>query len=399
MLESLLRAGFVVSGAGLVLGAMAWGCQGEQLAVGVGHETGSSSAGTSGNASGGGGSGMNTGTSTTAACDGIEQQSLAIRARSCGPCHGPNSGVGDDFFNTVMDDARLVTQLSNNYAEPDGGLFRLVIPGDPTDSWLYRRFVQDVEGQHETASTIAHILGQDADVVQPTAADESIMYEWILECLGVDGRANEPDAAYGLGGDAAPIDALDATVVFGDAAPSDAAHLFPVDVTAPPPPSGQAGVALIVDGVLQKPLDCPVEGFEFWPVNAYGQPICAPTTFTCPPGTFVVLENSSAFPIAYAAQPFWTAPAPPPGVMTGESTRESGFLQPGEEVDISQVFNAGTVALVGSVQPFADLDARYLSDVGSVPWPGGVPGSGGASQMQIAEIEIHPVCATPARVW
>ena len=91
-------------------------------------------------------------------------------------------------------------------------------------------------------------------------------------------------------------------------------------------------------------------------------------------------------------------------MATGEQYELVGVLSPGAQVDITSVYTGaytgGAVAVLGSVNPFSYPDAgKYLSDEGVVPWPAGVSGSGGAAQMQVAQIEVRNACGKANPVW
>jgi hypothetical protein len=117
------------------------------------------------------------------------------------------------------------------------------------------------------------------------------------------------------------------------------------------------------------------------------------------PGLAVVLVNTSQFPVAYTAEPLWSG-WNPPGVPFGNMNELSGVMNPGGRVDITSAFVGGIVAVLGSSHPFVDPDAgKYVADGTTVPWPAGVAGSGGATQMYVAEIEIEDACRDPAVYW
>jgi hypothetical protein len=145
------------------------------------------------------------GATTTLSCDQVEAESLAIRDRACGPCHGPASGHGQDSFNYIMDDPKLTTMQSNNFGPNDGGLYRMIVPGDTKDSWVYQRMLLGVSGTNNTGmpppdSKIMGLIGPQAaaTVVRPSPADVSVMYWWITQCL-VDAGAAAPNYAQGAG--------------------------------------------------------------------------------------------------------------------------------------------------------------------------------------------------------
>jgi hypothetical protein len=343
------------------------------------------------------------------ACGSIEQQSLAIRQRSCAACHGPPPAPGPGAFNFVLDDARLVASHSNNYTNDAGMLRRLVIPGDPEDSWLYQRITAPI-GSVERMPPLnaAQFIGPAAaaSLVVPTASDISVLYEWILSCLGVDGRAVRMDAStavYGAvdgGNDGASVDdgAVRGAADVASEAAVDAPADIGVDSTAP---SGLATFAFIVNGVVQTSLTCPSDNWEFAAVDANGNYLCVPLGNPCPGVTSAVVKNTGQVPIAYIALPRWSGGAHyVPGVLTGDPNELTGVLDPDEQIDITASFAGGSTALLGSAASFSNPDAgKYLSDEGTIPWPAGVRGSGGATQMSLAEIEVRGACMIANQVW
>jgi len=89
-----------------------------------------------------------------------------------------------------------------------------------------------------------------------------------------------------------------------------------------------------------------------------------------------------------------------PGVLTGDPDQLAGVMPPGGQVDITSIYGAGIVAVFGSVNPFSAPDAgKYASDQGTIPWPAGVSGGGGAAQMNVAEIEVRTSCRIAQAVW
>jgi hypothetical protein len=179
-----------------------------------------------------------------------------------------------------------------------------------------------------------------------------------------------------------------------------------------PAPAGLAGFAFVVNGVEQTPLPCPAESWEYPPPAAQKMPgedaggpgdtVCNNGTAPCP-GLSVFLVNTSQFPVAYTAQTTWDVgggSGEPPGVPFGNMGELSAVLNPGDQVDISSVYVGGITAVLGSSHPFVDPDAgKYVADGATVPWPAGVAGSDGASQMYVAEIEILDACHLPNVVW
>jgi hypothetical protein len=164
-------------------------------------------------------------------------------------------------------------------------------------------------------------------------------------------------------------------------------------------PAGLAGFALLVNGVVQQPQTCPSDNWEFLPPpNGDGPSQCGRP---CDGIRSVVLVNAGQVALAYVAALEWDTTGYVPGVSTGDSGQMAGVLEPGNQVDITSVYDAGIVtAVVGSSEPFSFLDAgKYASDEGTIPWPAGVPGSGGATQMHVAEIEVRASCGIARVVW
>jgi len=136
-------------------------------------------------------------------------------------------------------------------------------------------------------------------------------------------------------------------------------------------------------------MDCPSDDWEFPPTP---QPDAGVHS--------VLLINTGSAPMAYIAASLWMGTGYVPGVATGEPNQIVGVLDPGGKADITSVYAGGIIALVGSAVPFASPDAgKYVGDQATIPWPAGVPGSGGATQMWTAEIEPRDSCGLAYRVW
>lgn len=171
-----------------------------------------------------------------------------------------------------------------------------------------------------------------------------------------------------------------------------------------------AGFAFVVNGVEQTPLQCPAEGWEYPPPppqaaqgsagGKNGDTVCNEGVAPCP-GLSVFLVNTGQFPVAYTAQTTWDIGfGQPPGVQFGNTGELSGVLDPRDKVDITAVYSGAITAVLGSSRPFVDPGAgKYVADGAMIPWPAGVAGSGGASQMYVAEIEIADSCRAPAVAW
>jgi hypothetical protein len=123
---------------------------------------------------------------------------MAIRRRSCAPCHASPQHLGG--FDYVLDDAKLTTLTSATYINDAGMPWKMIAAGDPAHSWVYQRIVT---GEMPPASDLVQsLIGPQAaaNLVRPSAADQSALYTWIL-CLGTDGgdpfAGNYGGATYG----------------------------------------------------------------------------------------------------------------------------------------------------------------------------------------------------------
>jgi hypothetical protein len=130
--------------------------------------------------------------------------------------------------------------------------------------------------------------------------------------------------------------------------------------------------------------------------------VCNNGTAPCP-GLRTLLINTGQYAVAYTAQTSWQVgggSGQPPGVPFGNVGELSGVLNPGDDIDITSVYVGGITAVLGSSHPFVDPDAgKYVADGATIPWPAGVAGSDGASQMYVAEVEIVAACQSPSVVW
>ena len=185
-----------------------------------------------------------------------------------------------------------------------------------------------------------------------------------------------------------------------DAPPWDGSTDFDVE----PAPAGLAGFAFVVNGVVQTPLPCDAESWEYPPPapQASQGTVCEGGVAPCA-GMSVYLVNTGQYPVAYTAQTAWQVSpntGEPPGVQFGNAGELSGVLDPGEQVDITSVYVGGITAVLGSSQPFIAPDAgKYTADGATIAWPAGVAGSEGSSEMYVAEIEIETACNLPTVVW
>jgi hypothetical protein len=120
--------------------------------------------------------------STDDPCVQTTQQAYRIRETFCSSCHAPPASFGG--FNFILDDAKLVDPavgISNKTRDDAGKLVRLVIPGDPDNSWIYQRV------QHTRAAPRGQMppLNTDPTLPQnprPTVSDISVLREWIENC-------------------------------------------------------------------------------------------------------------------------------------------------------------------------------------------------------------------------
>jgi hypothetical protein len=170
--------------------------------------------------------------------------------------------------------------------------------------------------------------------------------------------------------------------------------------------TGITGFALVVDGVVQTPMTCPAELWEFPHVGAPE-----------PPGGDaglgnhrIVLRNTGPIAFAYTAQPIWTPPDVP-GVASGDPGQLVGILTPGQTLDLTPILSViatmnfegdGTIALLGSAYPFLDpySDANaFAYDEGQISWPAGLMLTPSAAQMSVAQISVHTTCAKNQPLW
>jgi hypothetical protein len=88
------------------------------------------------------------------------------------------------------------------------------------------------------------------------------------------------------------------------------------------------------------------------------------------------------------------------GVVTGAPLELAGVMNPGASVNITSVFSGGVTALLGSAAPFSSPNSgKYVFDEGTIPWPKGVPGSGGAATMNVAQIDVVAACTKSFHQW
>ncbi|MFL5305848.1 MAG: hypothetical protein ACJ8F1_11575 [Polyangia bacterium] len=121
-------------------------------------------------------------------CDKTRQDKTQILTAYCARCHSGAAPIGLPPWDFVLDDQRLVTETWVRAGQPAA---RFVVPGDPDHSALYQRMAvaQDMPPQPTDLGT--------APNPKPSAADHTVIREWILNCLGAT-------AATGAGGSPSP---------------------------------------------------------------------------------------------------------------------------------------------------------------------------------------------------
>lgn len=114
------------------------------------------------------------GDTTRDACVATTQQARAILESDCSECHAPPAGMGG--FRSVLEFPVLVTLTSSTLRDPaTGEPVRLVIPGDPDGSRLYRRIVSGEMPPARDASL--------PPLPRPNISDISVLRTWIESCL------------------------------------------------------------------------------------------------------------------------------------------------------------------------------------------------------------------------
>lgn len=221
---------------------------------------------------------------------------------------------------------------------------------------------------------------------------------------GSGSSGSEPDDASGSDATVGPTDGASGSS-------SGGGNLLDAAFDVTPPPTGQAGFAFVVNGVVLTPLSCPAYDWEFpapaaLPQSESGAPnpaaVCEDPYPPCPGISSALIVNTGQVPLAYTAETTWDVSGSngyPPGVQFGDAMELSGVLNPGERVDISSIWLGGITAVVGASEPFSNM-SHYVSDEGTIPWPTGVPGNdAGATTMYVAEINLVNSCHMPTIVW
>lgn len=142
---------------------------------------------------------MDDSSTTTDACEKTRRDKTEILTAYCASCHSGTAAVGLPPWNFVLDEKRLVSEVWTREGQPAQ---RFVIPGDPDHSALYQRM--GIAGDMPPQPTD---LGTHRNPT-PSAADISIIREWILHCLGAPepggGGTGSGGATPGSGGSGAP---------------------------------------------------------------------------------------------------------------------------------------------------------------------------------------------------
>jgi hypothetical protein len=111
---------------------------------------------------------------TRDSCVATTEQARAILQRNCSGCHAPPAAMGG--FRSVLDFPVLVTLTSTTQRDLlTGEPVRLVIPGDPDGSRLYRRAAGGEMPPMRDASL--------PPLPRPTISDISVLRQWIGVCL------------------------------------------------------------------------------------------------------------------------------------------------------------------------------------------------------------------------
>lgn len=127
---------------------------------------------------------------TLDSCVATTEQARAILERNCAGCHSPPAAMGG--FRSILDFPVLVTLTSSTLRDPDTGQFvRLVIPGDPDGSRLYRRAAGNEMPPMRDASLPA--------LPRPSISDISVLRQWIEACLPRDPESPAPSPGVDAG--------------------------------------------------------------------------------------------------------------------------------------------------------------------------------------------------------
>jgi hypothetical protein len=111
---------------------------------------------------------------TRDACVATTRDAREVLQRNCAGCHAPPAAMGG--FRSILDFPVLVTLTSSTLRDPvTGKPVRLVIPGNPDGSRVYRRAAAGEMPPTRDASLPA--------LPRPTISDISVLRQWISACL------------------------------------------------------------------------------------------------------------------------------------------------------------------------------------------------------------------------
>ncbi len=147
--------------------------------------------------------------------------------------------------------------------------------------------------------------------------------------------------------------------------------------TSTGPPT--ASIELLCNGTVLKRHTCPNKRWEYDPCPTIGSM-----------GRSLVLHNNGAYPVSYIARQSWSGGGYKPGIPTdGSAGEKTGFLAPNARAEIASSYNGATIAIFGSVRPFAE-EARTSprDDEGRVPWPNGDFNGIPATEIDVAQMTV-----------
>ncbi|MDP8999415.1 MAG: hypothetical protein M3O46_04825 [Myxococcota bacterium] len=118
-------------------------------------------------------------------CLAVAADSIEVRQKSCVPCHEGSQRLGG--FDYVLDDTKLSGSASNVATDDAGMHLKMLVPGDPEQSFVYQRVM--LGQMPPPMSAASSIIGPTAakKLVYPSAADETVLYAWIMCLGGADG--------------------------------------------------------------------------------------------------------------------------------------------------------------------------------------------------------------------
>jgi hypothetical protein len=133
-------------------------------------------------------------------CDLTTTQSWAIRQTYCGACHEGNNNPNAPFHNILDDaDGGLLRTKSITTKDDAGGFVSLIVPGDPDNSYFYKRVMTGSMPPDPASVAIA-------PSPKPNISEIGILYSWIANCIAPLPAPADAGAAPADAG-AAPADA------------------------------------------------------------------------------------------------------------------------------------------------------------------------------------------------